>query len=311
MTDRWTVGSLLKWAKSYLQKHGIASPRLDAEYLIVHALNRCEQDVKSLHRSKLTRIDLYTHFDQPLSETELACFKSLLISRARDRLPVAYITQRRGFWQHDFYVTRDVLVPRPETEHIVQRAIEICRKKVLDQSSISTVYQMVDICTGSGVIAISVAAEIAPSTPQWRFTASDISASALAVAQRNADEILLPQSIDITIENRDLLVGVSPESIDLLTANPPYVTTSELDELALEISHEPRLALHSGEDGLEHVRRIAEQAMSCLVDGGIALVEIGSQQGKAARDLFIAAGFSTVVIGHDFAGHDRYIEATK
>jgi release factor glutamine methyltransferase len=264
---------------------GIATARLDAELLLSHALG-CD------------RVRLYMDLTRPLDEAELTAIREL-VKRRRKREPVAYILGHKEFYRRRFAVTKDVLVPRPETEVLVDRALE-----VLGASAGAAL----DLCTGSGVVAITLALE----RPELRVDATDLSEAALAVARRNAEALEATPRVRFFAGD---LFGALPERIKyaLITANPPYVADAVLSSLAPEITeHEPRVALAGGTDGLAVITRLCEQAPDWLLPGGVLLFELGFDQGPRVLELLQRdSRWQHVRLHQDLAGVDRIAEATS
>lgn len=281
----WTIGKLLSWTEQFLHQKGLESPRLDAQILLAHAIN-------------CTRIDLYVNSEQPTEEGERTCFRELVKRRVAGE-PVAYLVGHREFYKLTFRVTPDVLIPRPETEILVLEALD--RLKGRDAPT------MLDLGTGSGCIAISIAHQ----HPTIEVTAIDRSPAALDIARQNAEQHGVADRIR-------LLEGNLYEPLDaearfgLIVSNPPYVTTDELAHLAPEVrDQEPRLALDGGTDGLDVLRPLIDTAPTWLEPDGYLMVEIGYQQGEAVRERFIATGFLDVIVLKDGAGHSRVVQGRR
>jgi len=270
-----TVREILQRSALWLSGKGIASARLEAELLLAHVLGG-------------ERLDLYRAVDRPVSEEEADAYRALLQRRARGE-PVAYLTGRREFYSLDLRVTRDVLVPRPETELLVDRARELKPRRILD------------LGTGSGCIAIACAVKL----PEAEVTATDVSAAALAVARGNAERHGVAGRIRFL--EGDLYTPLAPdERFDLIVSNPPYVRHGEAERVA---THEPHLALYGGKDGLLVLGRLIADAPSHLESDGTLLSEIGEDQEKAVRALATAC-FARVVVEKDLAGRPRVLEAS-
>ena len=247
----WTIRDVLDWATKDFEARGIESARLDAELLIAAALD-------------VERIDLYLDLGRPLLEGERGAIRPL-ISRRREREPVAYILGHRDFYGRRFEVTPDVLIPRPDTETLVERALEC-----LDEDR---AVEVLDVGTGSGAIAVTLAVE----RPKVRVTATDISEGALRVASRNA--LRLGVADRIRFDRADLLETDKP--YDVVVSNPPYVRTRDIDDLEPEIRvYEPKSALDGGEDGLDIVRGLLVRAATVTSAGADLLLEVG--RGQAA-----------------------------
>lgn len=282
MTRVWRVIDILDWARQDLTSHGVERARLDAELLLGEALG-------------LPRLQLYTNFDRPLTPEERDRYRALH-RRRRDREPVAYILGHRGFYSLELSVTPDVLVPRPETEHLVEAALELLPDGEAD---------VVDVGTGSGCIACALSHE----RPAWRLWATDLSAAALAVARSNAART----DTRVTFLEGDLLSPLPPElRPHAIVSNPPYVTTGELAGLAPELGYEPRQALDGGADGLDVYRRLVPAAGRRLRPDGWLVLEIGAAQGPGVTELLLSDGsFAPPVVRRDLAGHERVVVARR
>lgn len=286
----WTIKKLLDWTEGYLSEKDIESPRLDAELLLSHSL-------------RLERIQLYTQFDQPLKENELQEFKSLIKRRAA-REPLAYILGEKEFYSLAFKVTPAVLIPRPETEGLVERGLGHL-SQIQDRA-----LRLLDLATGSGCILLALLKNL----PSAVGTGVDVSSQALQVAGENSRIHGLEERVHwLTCD----LKQVWPESLqgpfDLITANLPYVTFSVWEGLAPEVrDHEPRSALVPGPGGLEMFQEVLPQIPSRLAVGGIALLEIGDGQGeeilKMASEL---CPEKTLQVHQDLSGLDRVLEIKK
>lgn len=275
----WTILSLLQWTADYFKTRGVESPRTGAEILLAETLG-CE------------RIDLYVRFDQPLNEAELARFKAAIKRRVRGE-PVAYITGKQGFWTLDLKVCESVLIPRPETETLVEAALAL-----LPSDGAANPRRVLDLGTGSGAIALALAAE----RPGHHYSASDRSREALGQAKLNAG----PSRVDFFCG--DWFDPVRPgAAFDLILSNPPYIPSGEIDGLQVEVrTYEPRLALDGGRDGLSALRRLIREAPEHLVDGGHLLLEIGWDQGPAVKTIIQETGaYDRPIIQKDDAGRDR------
>jgi len=282
----WTVRSLLLWARGWLERKGVEAPRLDAELLLAHALG-CD------------RVRLYVDHDRPLGADELARVKPLLQRRA-EREPVAYILGVKEFYGRPFRVGAGVFVPRPETELLVQMALEKVPRETAGLRAL-------DLCAGSGALGISLAAE----RPLLSVDLVELSAAAAAFASRNA-EALAPGRARVLEGDLFAPLGEPAPRYHAIVANPPYVQMGQVQRLQAEIVlHEPRLALHGGEDGLDVVRRIVSEAPRWLSPGAFFGVEIDPDQGDAASALFRAAGFQGVRVMKDLAQMDRFVVAAS
>jgi release factor glutamine methyltransferase len=273
-----TLAEVLRLSTGYLEERGSPTARLDAELLIGHALG-------------LERIELYTNFERPLHEPELAACRALLERRGR-REPVAYILGRWGFCGLDLLVDARVLVPRPETEVLVERCVALLRER--------PDARVLDVGTGSGAIALAVKAAV----PGALVTASDVSADALAVAAANSEAL----GLEVELVQGDLLSSVPGRRFDLIASNPPYVTDAEIETLAPEVARfEPRGALVAGPAGTEVLARIVLAAPDALAPDGWLVVECGAGQAAAVRGLMDAAGTAQTSAERDLAGIERVV----
>ncbi len=248
----------------------------DAEYLLAHALQK-------------SRSWLFAHGDEPLPAETAERFESLLRRRI-DGEPVAYLIGRRGFRNFDLQVTPATLIPRPETELLVELA--------LARLPLALSARVADLGTGSGAIALALASE----RPHAHVLATDASSDALAVAQRNAQELRLA---NIGFRTGDWLAPLAGEAFDLITSNPPYIADGDAHLGQGDLRHEPRSALASGADGLDAIRVIVRDAPRCLVAGGWLLLEHGWEQAEAVRDLLRGAGFACIETARDLEQRDR------
>ena len=274
----WTVRRVLGWTTQHFEKLGLDSPRLTAELLLAHVLH-------------VSRVRLYTDLDRPLEAAELGAVRSLIVRRASGE-PTSYLTGTREFYGRTFAVDPRVLVPRPETELLVEAVLQLVPR--------DAEVRVLDLCTGSGCVGITLALE----RPRARVLATDASPGAVEVARANAGALGAAERFDARLG--DLLAPVEGEApFDVVVANPPYVPRGEIPTLPPEVRREPPLALDGGPDGLEVVRRIATAAPGRLVPGGLLALEIGDGQGPAVHSLLEAAGYGSVRIERDLARHDR------
>jgi release factor glutamine methyltransferase len=284
MSETWTVRRLIDWITSDLTKRGIDSARLDADLLVSKALG-------------VKRIALYLDLDRPFVSSELAAVRAL-VERRRKREPMAYILGEREFYSRAFVVNGNVLIPRPDTELLVERAILALRTRE---------GPLLDLCTGSGAVAVTVLAEL----PERTGVASDISEAALTVARENAGRHGVLERV--SLRHGDMFAVLEEaERFACITVNPPYIGSHEMPGLLPDVrDFEPHLALDAGKDALLFYRRIAEQAAQHLVDDGVLLVEVGMGQAEDVRALFEAAGLTDLAIHRDLAGIERVVEAHK
>ncbi len=276
MSERpWSVLELVRWTTGFFKQHGIDSARLDSEVLLAHVLD-------------CSRMDLYTSFDQPVSQGDRGRFRELVRRRAKERVPLAYLTGVREFWSLPLRVTPDVLVPRPDTETLVRACAGLGPGRVLD------------VGTGSGCVALALAREL----PAATLLASDVSPAALALARANAAALELEARIDW--RDADLLDGIDG-AFDVIVSNPPYIPSAEIERLAPEVQQEPRLALDGGADGLDVIRRLVRGASARLAPGGWLLLEVGAGQADAVEVLLREAGAVELARHADLAGIERVI----
>ena len=284
--DTWTVGRLLGWTTDWLAARGAESPRLDAEVLLAH-VRGCP------------RIALYTAFGEPVPEAQRAAFRGLVKRRGTGE-PVAHLVGHREFFSLPFAVTRDVLVPRPETEGLVVRALDLCRA--------AEAPRIVDVGTGSGAIVVALAVHL----PRARLVATDVSAPALEVARGNAARHGVADRIEFVA--CDLVADPRAAGPwDVIVSNPPYVREDEFAALPVDVrDHEPRGALVAGPTGVEVVARLAAAAEERLTPGGWLLMEIGPAVAEAAADVIAARpGLEVQPTLKDLAGLPRIVQATR
>ncbi len=276
----WTIRKILDWTRQYFERHHIDSPRLTAEILLAHTLT-------------VQRVKLYMDIDRPLSPAELADFRALISARVAGQ-PTQYLVGQKEFYGRTFTVDKRVLIPRPETELLVEAALRHVPK---DRPT-----RVVDLCTGSGCIAISIAAE-RPLASVW---ATDISTEALAVARHNAERFELGSRL--TFFTGDLFSALPANTtFDVIVSNPPYIASGAISGLQREVQCEPRLALDGGNEGLDFLRRIATEAVLWLKPGGRLAMEIGDDQGHAAKELLMRSKFHEVHVEKDLARFDRLV----
>lgn len=257
----WTILNLIRWTDERFKKEGLATPRLDAEVLLAQTLG-------------VTRVWLYTHFDQPLERGELARFKKLIQRRMR-REPLAYIVGQREFWSLPFKVTPDVLIPRPETEILVAEALRVLSRPEQPERS----FRVLEIGTGSGAVSIVLAKEL----PSASVVATDLSAKALSIAEENAVKFGVRERI-IFLKG-DLFDPLEKEwRFELVITNPPYIPKDQFPSLQPEVrDFEPRTAIDGGRDGLAFYRRALPKVSRFLNPGGWFLAEIGAGQEEEVR----------------------------
>ncbi|MBC8015227.1 MAG: peptide chain release factor N(5)-glutamine methyltransferase [Sporomusaceae bacterium] len=280
----WTIETILKWTKQYFGEKGVENPRLDAEVLLSHIL-QCD------------RLHLYVHFDQPLEERELAAFRAAVKKRAA-RLPIAYIIGSKEFMGLDFQVTPAVLIPRPDTEILVEAALK--RLAAADSPHI------LDIGTGSGAICISLLVALQSA----RSVTVDISPEALAVAEANAEKHQVTQRL--TFCQGDLFEPVQGQVFTAILSNPPYIPKADIAGLTPEVRQEPSQALVGGIDGLDFYRRIIREGRNYLAPGGFIAMEVGIGQAQKVAAMAEKTGFFKVSeIIKDYGGIERVVVLTE
>lgn len=282
--DEWTIIKLLQWTTTYFESQGIESPRMDAELLLAHALG-------------VERIDLYLRHDQPLNRDELDRFR-YLVKRRQAREPVAYILGAKAFWTLDLAVGPEVLIPRPETECLIEAVLGFLKDRSSHEAG-----RFLDLGTGSGAIALA----LAQSCPQARVVAVDRSRRALAVADRNRRGHHLQKRVHLVAGNWLDAFGADRARFDVVVSNPPYIPSDQIGGLQPEISrYEPRAALDGGPDGLDCLRLLVARSAAYLVPGGALFLEIGHDQYPAVRDMARAPGhYENIYCRPDYSGRDR------
>jgi release factor glutamine methyltransferase len=286
VSEVWTIRRMIRWITDDLAARGVGSPRLDAELIVALAL-------------QLDRVKLYLDLERPLSPPELAAIRAL-VARRRKREPMAYLRGRREFYGRDMIVSPAVLVPRPETETLVERALALL--------SPDTAARVLDLCTGSGCIGVTLLAE----RPKIEATLTDLSPDALTVAGQNAEKHAVAPRAHLRAGDLFGALEAGEPPFDLVVANPPYLAERERSEIEPDVrDFEPRVALFADDEGLAVVKRLAREVSSWLVPGGRVLVEIGAGQGAAARGIFESAGLGDVVVHADLGGRDRVVEGVR
>ena len=286
----WTLIKLVRWAAGYFESHHIDSPRATAEILLAHAIGA-------------RRIDLYLRYDQPLNSDELNRFKTL-IKRRTNREPVAYILGHKEFWSMDLEVNRNVLIPRPETECLVERALES-----LAEGPIPGCKSILDLGTGSGAVVLALASE----NSQHSYVGTDISGEAVRVARRNSMRHALGAKIRFMVADWFAAFEAKSGIFDLIVSNPPYIKSADLKRLEPEIHvFEPVAALDGAKDGLRCLRHIIEYAHLYLKPAGALLLEMGHDQQAALKQIIGACGqYEDVRFYKDYSGYDRIVSMRK
>ncbi len=273
-----TVLQVLESTKAYFAKRGIENPRLNAEHLIAHALGK-------------KRLDIYLEFERQLNEAELAPLREL-VRRRGQREPLQHLLGTVEFCDETFLCDKRALVPRPETEQLV----ELIASTIENREA-----RIVDVGTGSGVIALSLARRFTGA----QIVAADVSAEALALARENAAQLGLD---GVEFIESDLLQDV-PGDFDLIAANLPYISRLDRDQLAPEVLRDPNVALFAGERGDEIVRRLIEQAPSRLRSSGLLALEIGLGQADALCDFLRSKNYRDIESKNDYSGVTRFLFA--
>lgn len=338
--ESWNIRKVIRFCAEDFAQRGLPSPRLDAELIVGHAL-------------QMTRVKLYMELEKELAPEELTAIRGL-VQRRRKHEPVAYLTGTREFWGRPFHVSAAVLIPRPDTETLVERALELLgpaarKPRVSDRfakpleddgaevmeeqreivegmetvvvetavvvdaasseapsaSTESARRNVLDLCTGSGCIGLTLALE-----RDVDVTLADVSSDALAVAKKNAASIASARAERLHLAEGDLFAPLARGTkFDLIASNPPYLAQHEMKEIDRDVrDHEPTLALVGGAAGTELIARIVREAPTWLAKGGALLIEMGPTQGEEVSRLFVEAGFTQVRVLQDLGGRDRVVE---
>jgi release factor glutamine methyltransferase len=288
--EAWTVRRLLEWTVPFFTRKQVDSPRLASEMLLAHVLG-------------VPRIKLYTDYERPLSEKELTTYRAL-VQRAVEQEPVEYLTGKAHFFGLEFEVNRDVLIPRPDTETLVEHMLQQVRATPGMEHP-----RVLDLCTGSGCIAAAIAQRLKESS----VIAIDVSPEAAAVAKRNIERLKLSDRVEVLVGDlyEPLKDRVDAQPFDLITSNPPYIASAQIDTLDRSVrDYEPHIALDGGFDGLAVHRRILAGATERLQPGGYIYQEIAFDQADAALKLIEQFdAFIDAKILKDHAGNDRVLRA--
>jgi len=279
----WRVMELINWTADYFKKNDIESARLDAELLLGHILNK-------------SRLQLYMDFEQVVSKEYLDQYRELIKKRI-ERVPVAYLTNHKEFMSLSFYIDESVLIPRPETEVLVENVFKMQ----------SDDCKVLDLGTGSGAIVVTLAIQ----RVDWKFIATDISTEAVVVAEKNAQRHRVSERI--TLLQGNLFEPLQDEAIkfDCIVSNPPYISSSEISTLMPEVrDYEPRIALDGGSIGLDFIEKMVAEAPKFLTENGKLVFEFGYQQGEAVRNLIQSnPQYTDCNIIKDYAGIERVAAA--
>lgn len=280
--DVWTISSLLNWTVNYFKSKNIESARLDAEVLLSHVLGQ-------------ERIYLYVHFDEPMEQAELGKFREYVKKRAQ-HVPVAYIIGEKEFMGLPFKVTPDTLIPRPDTEILVEN--------VLANLAEDETVQIVDIGTGSGAIILSLLANL----PKARGKTVDIAVKAVEVAKENAVRLQVADRCEFLVG--DLFAPLQDSKFDVIVSNPPYIPQKDIATLEVDVrAYEPVSALTDGGDGLSYYRRLLAEGKRYLKENGFIALEIGIHQAQAVKRIALDNGWRNIKIIKDYAGIDRVVLA--
>jgi release factor glutamine methyltransferase len=291
-TESWTIRKLLEWTAGFLARKEVDSPRLSAELLLAHVLG-------------VPRIKLYTDYERPLGEKELATFRDL-VKRAGEQEPIAYLTGKSYFFNLELAIGTGVLIPRPDTETLVENVLQLIRNTPGMDSP-----RLLDLCTGSGCIACAIASRVKTAS----VTAIDLSEAAVAVAKQNAEQLKVADRV--TVLQGDLYAPltdtVDAQPFHMIVSNPPYIPSDQIASLDRNVrDYEPRLALDGGPDGLAIHRRILEQAAYRLLPGGHLFMEIAFDQGERAMELASSQhDLENVRLLKDYGGKDRVVTAMR
>ena len=283
----WTIMKILNWTKQYFEAKGVENPRLDAEVLLCAVL-------------KCQRITLYVDFERPLSEEELATYREYVRRRGNFE-PLAYILGERAFMRNTFKVNKATLVPRPETELLVESLVRIAPLLKREGD-----VKILDIGTGSGAIIVSLLDYL----PNAKGVGVDISVDALIVAKENSEKIGVTGRIGFV--RSDVFSKLPLEKkFDIIVSNPPYIPAGDIAGLDKDVQQEPRGALDGGADGLDFYRRITAEAMDHMAEEGVLAFEIGIGQAAAVQQLCLDAGFVKTAVRKDYAGIERMVFAVR
>jgi release factor glutamine methyltransferase len=286
--ESWTVLKLLQWTTDYFQKNNVSEPRTSAEVLLAHVLAE-------------DRLFLYLNYDRPMETNELTAYRAC-IKRRLGGEPNQYITGNQEFWSLPLRVSPDVLIPRPETEVLVEAVLEF-----LDKADPNV--DILDLGTGSGAIAIALAREL----PAARIVATDLSMATLRLAQENAKSHQVDQRILFVRGDMFAAIPGASQRFKVVVTNPPYVSHAEISELAREIrDFEPHHALEGGPDGLAAIRHIIAEAPTVLCQAGALFMEMGADQTKSVSALVIdSQRYENYRIIKDYSSLDRVLVAIK
>ncbi len=287
-SDELTIGAVITKTIPFLAERDIPNPRLEADLMLANVLDQ-------------PRVKLYSEWDRVLKPAELQQYRAIIVKRVQG-LPLAYLTGKKSFLSWDFLVTPAVLIPRPETEILVETVVEFFKHR--------PGLRGIDVGTGSGVIAITLAKLL----PESAWFASDISEEALQVAKENAARLGVASQIEFVAG--DLLdpfftaqTNLNLREFDIIVSNPPYIPSTEIPTLQKEVLREPVLALDGGVDGLKAYRRLLPQAVKLLTEDGMVVVEHGDKQRQALEKIIVESGYLSCQSFKDLAGFERVLAA--
>ena len=282
------IKEVLVNTEKYFKKNDIDNPRLDAEVLLAELLD-------------MERIKLYVNFDYPLNDEEISQYRKMIKKRAK-HIPVAYITGHKEFMSLDFFVNQNVLLPRPETEILVEYLIDYFQEKDMERVNI------VEVGTGSGAIMVSLGHYL----ENAKILGVEIEPGAIEVTRKNIDKYSLGDSLKVT--QGDLLkplIKREISNVDLLVSNPPYISEDEMDNLPPEVKKEPEKALYGGREGIDIYKDLIPQSKKVLKDKGMIALEIGYTQADAVKKILQENNFKNIEVRKDYADKDRFIIAYK
>lgn len=280
----WTIGRILQWTEQYFQSKGMDTPRLDGEVLLSHVLGK-------------NRIYLYTNYDQPLEQEELDRFRPLVIERAKGH-SVASLTGTKDFMGLTFSVNDKVLIPRPDTETLVEYVLHTYHQ----QDSI----RILDMCTGPGTILLSLLHYLPTATGMGL----DISRDALEVAARNQEAFNLENRSEFHESDMFSYLKKNDELFDVIVSNPPYIRLEDKSILSTDVLNEPHIALFGGEDGLDFYRQLAKECVKYLTPYGLVAFEVGYDQAEDVKSLLESVGsYVNISFASDLSGINRVVSA--
>lgn len=283
--SKLNIKEILDRTVDYFKEYEIDQPRLDAEVLLADLLD-------------MERINLYVNFDRPLTTDEVDTYRELVLKR-RQGTPVAYLVGHKEFMGLNFKINSDVLIPRPETEHVVETILNEIDSWEQEKVTIA------DLGTGSGAIIISIAKL---SDKDVQGIGIDISEASLNLAQENAANLEVEEQLEF--KAGDLLEPLQTE-VDIIVSNPPYIPSEQMADLQPEVQQEPKLALDGGQDGLDYYRKIINSASDYLIGQGLLIFEVGIKQSQDVADLLNKSGYSNIQIKKDYSDIERVVMANS